>query len=46
MHPRERLEILPNNTTLAFHINRKVYGVRNGRVEAVIPTIGACGIEE
>ena len=36
----ERLEILPNNTTLVIHINKKVYEVRNGKVEGVVPVTG------
>jgi D-serine deaminase-like pyridoxal phosphate-dependent protein len=36
----ERLEILPNNTTLVIHINKKMYGVRNGKVEVVVPVTG------
>jgi len=32
----ERLEIIPNNTTLVIHMHRKLYWVRNGRVEKKI----------
>lgn len=36
----ERIEILPNNTTLVIHIMKKLYGVRKGKVERLITSIG------
>lgn len=35
----DRIEILPNNTTLVIHIMKKFSGVRNGKVEKAITTI-------
>ena len=35
----ERVEILPNNTTLVMHINRKIYGVRNNEIKTVFHTM-------
>ena len=32
----ERLEIFPNNTTLVIHINKELYGVREGEIKQVI----------
>jgi len=36
----ERLEIVPNNSTLVINIHNQIYGVRNGVVEQVIPVTG------
>jgi len=36
----ERLEIVPNNATLVINIHDRIYGVRNGAVEEVIPVTG------
>lgn len=36
----ERLEIVPNNATMAINIHEKMYGVRNDQVEKVIPITG------
>lgn len=36
----ERLEIVPNNATLTINIHDRIYGVRNGTVEEVIPVTG------
>jgi len=36
----ERLEIVPNNATLAINIHDRIYGVRNGAVEEEIPVTG------
>jgi len=36
----ERLEIIPNNATLVVNIHDRIYGVRNGVVEKVIPVTG------
>ncbi len=36
----ERLEIVPNNATLVINIHDQIYGVRNGKVEQVIPVTG------
>ncbi len=36
----ERLEIVPNNATLVINIHDRIYGVRNGVVEKVIPVTG------
>lgn len=36
----DRLEIVPNNATLVINIHDKIYGVRNGIVERVIPVTG------
>ena len=36
----ERLEIVPNNATLVVNIHDRIYGVRNGAVEKVIPVTG------
>jgi len=33
----ERLEIVPNNATLVVNIHDRIYGVRNGMVEEIIP---------
>ena len=37
----ERLEIIPNNATLVIHMHRKLYGIRNGKLEVVIPVTGS-----
>ena len=39
----ERLEIIPNNATLAISTQEKIYGVRNGMVERVFPVAGRSG---
>ena len=37
----ERVEIIPNNATLVISMHKKLYGVRNGRVENTITaTVG------
>ena len=36
----ERLEIVPNAAHLVVNLHDKVYGVRNGMVERVIPVTG------
>jgi len=36
----ERLEIVPNNANLVVNIHDKLYGVRNGEMERVIPVTG------
>jgi D-serine deaminase-like pyridoxal phosphate-dependent protein len=36
----ERLEIVPNNATLVINIHDRIYGVRNGVAEEVIPVTG------
>jgi len=36
----QRLEIVPNNATLVINIHDRIYGVRNGVVEQVIPVTG------
>ncbi len=36
----ERLEIVPNNTTLVINLHDKLYGVRNGVVERVFTVTG------
>ncbi len=36
----ERLEIVPNNATLVINIHDRIYGVRNGAVEEIIPVTG------
>jgi len=36
----ERLEIVPNNATLVINIHDRIYGVRNGVVEEIIPVTG------
>lgn len=40
LHIGDRLEIVPNNATLVINIHDKIYGVRNGVVERVIPVTG------
>ncbi len=39
----ERLEIVPNNATLAISTQERIYGVRNGLVERVFPVAGRSG---
>jgi D-serine deaminase-like pyridoxal phosphate-dependent protein len=36
----ERLEVVPNNATLVINIHSRLYGVRDGEVEIVIPVTG------
>ncbi len=36
----ERLEIVPNNSTLVINIQDKMYGARNGGIERVFPVAG------
>jgi D-serine deaminase-like pyridoxal phosphate-dependent protein len=36
----ERIEIVPNNVTEVINIHEKMYGVRNGELEVVIPVTG------
>ncbi len=36
----ERLEIVPNNAMVVINIHNRMYGVRNGMVEKVIPITG------
>lgn len=40
LHPGDRLEIIPNNATLVINLHDRLYGVRNGSVEQVIPVTG------
>jgi len=37
LHIGERLEIVPNNTTLVINIHDNMYGVRKGKIERVFP---------
>jgi D-serine deaminase-like pyridoxal phosphate-dependent protein len=37
LHLGQRLEIVPNNSTLVINIHDRIYGVRNGVVELEIP---------
>ncbi len=37
----ERIEIVPNNSTVIINMHDKLYGVRNGKVEKVIKVTGA-----
>ena len=37
----ERLEIIPNNATLVIHMHEKLYGVRDAKIETVIPVKGS-----
>jgi D-serine deaminase-like pyridoxal phosphate-dependent protein len=39
----ERLEIIPNNATLAISTQEKIYGVRNGLVERIFAVAGRSG---
>jgi D-serine deaminase-like pyridoxal phosphate-dependent protein len=34
----DRLEIIPNHAGLVVNLHSQLYGVRNGKVERVIPT--------
>ena len=36
----ERIEIIPNNVTEVINIHEQMYGVRNGKLEVVIPVTG------
>ena len=36
----DRLEIIPNNATIAVNIHSEMYGVRKGKIEKVIPVAG------
>jgi len=36
----DRFEIIPNNATIVINIHSTMYGVRNGRIEKVIPITG------
>lgn len=38
----DRLEIVPNSVNLVVNIHEKLYGVRSGKVEIVIPVTGRC----
>jgi D-serine deaminase-like pyridoxal phosphate-dependent protein len=38
----ERLEIIPNNPFVVINMHNKLYGVRSGKVETVIPVTGRC----
>lgn len=40
LHLGERLEIVPNNAMVVINIHNQMYGVRNGKVEKVIPITG------
>jgi D-serine deaminase-like pyridoxal phosphate-dependent protein len=42
----DRLEIVPNNATLAISMQEKVYGVRNGMVERVFAVAGKSGCQK
>jgi D-serine deaminase-like pyridoxal phosphate-dependent protein len=39
----ERLEIIPNNATLAISMQARIYGVRNGMIERVFAVAGRGG---
>lgn len=39
----ERMEIVPNNATLAISMQEKIYGVRHGRVERIFTVAGREG---
>ena len=39
----DRLEIIPNNATLAISMQERIYGVRNGLVERVFAVAGRGG---
>jgi D-serine deaminase-like pyridoxal phosphate-dependent protein len=43
LHIGDRLEIVPNNATLAISLQEKIYGVRNGVVERVFTVAGRGG---
>jgi D-serine deaminase-like pyridoxal phosphate-dependent protein len=36
----ERIEVIPNNVTEVINIHEQMYGVRNGKLEVVIPVTG------
>ena len=36
----ERLEVVPNNATLVVNIHDQIYGIRDGKIERVIPITG------
>ncbi len=36
----ERIEIIPNNVTEVINIHEQMYGVRNGKLEVIIPVTG------
>lgn len=38
----DRLEIVPNSINLVINIHNELYGVRDGKVEMVIPVTGRC----
>jgi len=40
LHLGDRLEIIPNNSTCTINVHEKLYGVRNGILERVIPVTG------
>jgi len=40
LHLGERIEIIPNNVTEVINIHEQIYGVRNGKLEVVIPVTG------
>jgi len=39
----DRLEIVPNNATLAISMRQKIYGVRDGMVERIFAVAGRGG---
>lgn len=41
LKPGERIQIVPNNSTLVINLHRKIYGVRKGVVEIEIPIPGS-----
>lgn len=40
LRPGDRLEIIPNNATLAISLQQRIYGVRKGVVERIFPVGG------
>jgi D-serine deaminase-like pyridoxal phosphate-dependent protein len=38
----QRLEVIPNNATLVIHLQDKIYGLRHGKVEMIIPINRGC----
>jgi len=40
MNLGERMEVIPNNVTEVINIHEQMYGVRNGKLEVVIPVTG------
>jgi D-serine deaminase-like pyridoxal phosphate-dependent protein len=36
----DRLEVIPNNATLVINMQERIFGVRNGMVERVLPVAG------